>query len=106
MIWSLSVMMIARVFLPWVASISMLLSFASSLSLRMGAESGDRTATTFVAMTMLPYPIFTRLFSMRLLDILDLLPYLFQFSLDLHDIKEIAASIAFDAIVFTSRPIS
>jgi hypothetical protein len=47
-------MMMERVFLPWVASISMFRSFASSFRRRIGADSGDRTATTFVDMTMLP----------------------------------------------------
>src|SRR3990170_4079279 len=54
MTWSLSVMMIDLVFRPWVASSSIFRSFASSLSLRIGADSGERTATTFAAITMLP----------------------------------------------------
>jgi len=66
------------VFLPNVASISNPLSFASPTILLIGAESGDTTATIFSAFSILPKPIFT---SLRLLKVLNLLPYLFNFSL-------------------------
>jgi len=40
------------------------------------------------------------------LDVLDLLAYLLQFGLDIHDIHGYLRVHCFDATVFTSRPIS
>jgi len=57
MIWSLSMMTTARVRLPYVASISMLLSLASWMTLLIGADSGLTMATSRLAFTMFPNPM-------------------------------------------------
>jgi len=52
--WLLSVMMIALVLLPQVASTKKPLSLAWAISLLLGAESGETIATILDAETMLP----------------------------------------------------
>src|SRR5688572_19745522 len=75
--------MTARVRRPLVASISLVLPFALSISRLTGSESSATIATTCAATTTLPWPTFIRCTAapLRLLKILHLLPHLLQHAL-------------------------
>lgn len=86
--WLESVIIKDLVFLPWVASMSIFWTLASSRRRRMGEDDGFTMATTLVLTTELPNPIF-KSFSLSdgifiLLQVLGLLPAFFKFSLEAH----------------------
>src|ERR1700752_642070 len=81
--WSLPVTMTARVRRPLVASISLVLPLALSISRFTGSESSATMATICSATTTLPCPMFMRRVAapLFLLKILDLLAHLLQHAL-------------------------
>ncbi len=87
--WFESVITRERVFLPWVASISLLSVLASSRNLRIGEDPGFTMAIILSFTRELPKPIFNnRGFSVitttSLLEVLGLFPAFFQLSLEIH----------------------